>query len=130
MAAVAGVRHSEFLGELGIGNSETVVMARIALHVNGDGHVTRDALIASAVCAVVAVSGGIDDGGGGEIRTGRGMAIHAKLIAGDDVLVGVWIVAIHAADASVLHAAGHECGELVVLIPDLTVWIEGVGPIS
>ena len=106
MASVAGVRDIEFLGELGIGNGEAVVVSRVALHVDGDRHVAGDALIAGAISAVVTVCGGVDDRSGGEIRAATDMAIHAYLVAGRDEFVGVRVVAIGAADTGVVHLAG------------------------
>jgi uncharacterized membrane protein len=39
----------------------------------------------------------------------------------------MWVMAVHTAHTCVVHAAGVEGTILVVLIPNLTVWIEGVG---
>jgi hypothetical protein len=54
------------------------------------------------------------------------VAVHAELIAGDYVFVRMGVVAVDTTDTGVLHPAGHEGGEFIVLIPDLAVGVEGV----
>ena len=103
VAAVAGVGHAELHGEQRIGDGDAVVMARMALHVGGDGHVAGDALVAGAVRLVAAVGGGIDDRGG---RLGAaGVAAHAEQVAGNQALAGVRVMAIDTTDAHVVHPA-------------------------
>lgn len=105
MAALAGVRRTGFLGEARVRNAEAVVVPRVDLHVVGDGHVAGRALVARTVGAVMAVGNGVDDGSCWKIAARGGVAVHAELVAGDEALAGVRVVAIDAADAGGVHAA-------------------------
>ena len=98
----------------------------MALHVGGDRHVAGDTARAGALRLVEGVGEGIDRRCLGELRERRGVALHAERIAGEHVLRGVRIVAVHAAHAGGVHLAPDEGGELVVLLAHLAVRIVSV----
>ncbi len=143
VAFVAGVGDAVLDGQAGVGDGVAVIVARVALHVGGGGHVAVDAVIAGGAFAVMAVQGGNDDGGGtgerggtvvflaGEVLVGAsGVALHAEGVAGELGFAGVGVVAIDAADTGVVHFAAEKGGGLVVFIADLAVGVEDVGKVG
>ena len=96
-----------------------MIMTRMTLHVHRLRHVAVDALVSGALRAVKTVRLRRDDR---RIRESTlRVAAHAELVARQEGFHAVHVMAVHAAHARVMHAAAHEAGELVVLIPDLPV---------
>lgn len=146
VTSVAGVGDAELAGEQGIRDGEAVVMPGVSLHVDCLRHVAVDAFTAGfgesageiieevdrgrhavgvvAEHPVLAVGDGLDEWGVGDAAV---MAAHAEPIARKPRLHRVRIMAIGAGDASLMHAAPQERGELVVFIANLAVRIERVG---
>ena len=119
VALVAGVWDAVLLGQPGIGNGETMIMTRMTLHVHRLRHVAVDALVSGAFRAVKTMCLRRDDR---RIRESTlCVAAHAELVARQEGFHAVHVMAVHAAHARVMHAAAHEAGEFVVLIPDLPV---------
>jgi len=81
-----------------------MVCARVDLHVSGFGHMALHATIAAAAFRVETMFRWLDDR---RIVCAAFMAAHAQHVVFDreDCFEGMWIVAIHASDACVGHAA-------------------------
>ena len=122
MAAVAGIRDAEFLGEQRIRDREPVVASRIAGHVGRVRHVALDAAVAGAVKLVVAVRRGIGDLNRPALA-GRRVARQAERVVLDRQLElsRVRVVAIEAGDSRFAHLAREERPEFEILVPDLAV---------
>lgn len=128
VALVAGIRHVELLCQQRIRNGETVIVARVALHVHRLRHVAVHALIARAGGLMKTVRLWLDDRRVGE-STLR-VAAHAELVSWQRRLHAVHVVAVHAAHPGVVHAAAEEAAELVVLIANLAVGIKRIALIG
>ena len=124
MASVAGVGDAKALGHEGVGDGKAVISARMPLHVSGVRHVAVDAEVAFAVFGVAGMGERLDFRAVGMRAV---VTAHAKRVAGEDGFSGVWMVAVHAMNARIVHSAAEEGGKDVVFVAHLAVRVEDVG---
>ena len=124
MAPIAGVGHPELLGQQRVRNCKSVVMARVALHINGLRHVAACAFIAFAGGRMVTVLCRIDDR---RLGISARMALQAKLVAVQPGHVQRARMTIQTGQSRLMHLATQKSGKLVILVMNLTVGIKQLG---
>ena len=105
MTSGAGVRHAKFFCEQGIGDGEPMIVTAVSLHVGRLRHMATDAIIAFLIRLMMTVSDRIDL----RRRQDRcAVTSEAKRVSLQNRLAGMWIMAVDAPDAVIVHFAAEE----------------------
>jgi len=120
VAAIAGVRDVQFLGQQRIGNGETMIVARVPLHVHRHRQVAADTFAALARELVVTVAGSVYHR---RFRIPAVVAFQAQIVAVKLRFRHVAGVAVKARHAGLVHLAAEERGKFVILVLYLSVRI-------
>ena len=120
MAAGAGIGNIQFLGQLGVGNRQAVIVPSVALHIHGHWHVATNTKITVIRGEVMGMLDGVNNRCVGERSD---VASHAQIVAGKKHLRGMGIMTIQACHAPLVHLAAHKRSELVILTVNLSIGI-------